>query len=86
MTSRILLIVTVALLLLTLFLINSGRINDGTLVNRKQCNNDREYYNQYEKKCDLILFYGPVLLGPSWVILLLIWIAVGKKPRFALFS
>ena len=86
MISRILLISTVALLLLTLTLIYAGRIDDGILVNREQCNNDREYYNQYEKKCDLFVFYGPIVLGPSWIILLLVWIGVGKKPGFAIFS
>ena len=86
MISRILLIATVALLLLTLILINSGRTEDGTLVSRKQCDTDSEYYYQNEKKCDLFLFYGPLLLGPSWVILLLVWIAVGEKPRFPMFS
>ena len=86
MTNTILLIATVVLLVATLSMIYSGRLDDGTLVSRGQCISDREYYYQYEKKCDLFEFYGPVFLGPPWVILLLAWIGVGKRPRFKLFS
>lgn len=69
MAARILLVMIIILLLATLVFINAGRIDDGSFVSRSQCDEDRLYYNQYEKECDVYLFYAPIVLIPLWLLL-----------------
>ncbi len=73
MAPRILLVITIILLLATFVLINAGRIDDGSLVSRSQCDKDRLYYNQHEKECDVYLFYAPIVLIPLWLLLAYAW-------------
>lgn len=80
MAFRILQIVTVILLVATLILINAARLDDDTLVRLSQCATNRDYYYQYEKKCDIVEFYAPITLIPLWSLVLYLWLLSGKLP------
>ena len=77
MFRRILFVVTVVVVLLTVVqAYNGATIEDGTLIELERCGDGTDYYSRHEFECDTIRFIIPFLVGPVWLILLVLWLFV----------
>ena len=82
MFRRILFVVTVVVVLLTVVqAYNGATIEDGALIEWDRCGDGTDYYSRHESECDTIRFIIPCIVGPVWLILLVLWLFVWLQKK-----